>query len=378
MDIGLIKMPAICGVPLHRESPISTKLLLRSVDVRTNNHFDKGPTFPEVILGSDIVKVPSKLYKSVKVLDKLQCVIETVFSVERDSTVCLYSKIIECHKTTVLIAMNAINTYRGGNDSVIPLSMLTTAKYWNTINRHYHDPFKTIVRPIFSQSAMDDEVLKAIEYVETNLPDTNDVALYKTLYHTAPDVLEALMSGHFTKSPFHNVVFPYPHVNILHQDKWFFKDVSQFVSNVRAGTVHFNTQEFDEIVHRFVSIRPAKMAMTVLILHAIDGILDLGITRHFEDPYLHLFGTSQQLFENIRKDIADILFRSILAYCQIYDIDYTEFGRASGDMSSVTLEKNSYDEVTISFHDTLNDRYVSFYTNYSLICLGTFGVGRLI
>jgi hypothetical protein len=274
--------------------------------------------------------------------------------------------------------MNAINTYRGGHDSVVPLSMLTTAKYWNTVNHHYQDPFKTIVRPIFCQTSMDDEVIKAVEFVETGLPDVADISLYKSLYHDAPDVLEALITGQFTKSPFNNVIFPYPHVNLLHRDKWFFKDVSQFVSNVRSGTVHFNAQEFDSIVQKFISIRPAKMMMTLLISHAIDGILDLGITRHFEDPYIHLFGTTQQLFDAIRNDIADILFSSILAYCQIYDIDYTEFSRTSGDMSSLTLEKNSYDEVTISFHDTLNDRYVSFYTNYSLICLGTFGVGRLI
>lgn len=375
MDTGILKMPVICGVPLYRETPISSKTLLRSVDVRVDDRFDKPFNPPEIILGTDIVRVPRSLFKSIKVLDKERVVVESVFSSEGDSAICLYIKIVSRDKTDVLISMNGINTYHGGNHSVIPLSLIVKKKYWKVCE--ITDIFCNIVKPIYGYESLNTEVIEIINDLESAAYTRRDMDLYHLLYKEAPDVFTALVSGRFIRSPKNNLLTNHPCVN-LNEDRWFFKDVMNFSIKIREGISHYNQQEFDEIAHSLISIRPAKMSMTLLMSHAIDGLIDLCVVRHFFDPYLHLFDNPRSLFDNIRKDLSSLVSKAALLYCQIYDIDYSLFFRSSNESSSMTIDKNINDEVTISFHDLVNDRYVSFYTYYPLISLGTFGVGRLI
>jgi hypothetical protein len=302
--------------------------------------------------------------------------LETVFSLENETCVCLYTKVIGL-RTKIVISLHGINTYKSGNTSIKPLSLLVAEKYWKTGKFNFENPSTFIVDPIFDTENLDDEILKIIDQIETGGVNAEKHEALSTLYDEAPGVLAALVNGVFYKSPFTEIRTFHP-FDVPQEDKWFLQTTSVFKRDVRSGNIHFNQQEFDSLSHRLVVLRPSKISISLSIAHAIDGLIDLGIIRHFYDPYSTVFGSIGVTFESIRHELQDILVRSVFTYCQIYDIDYRIFANDSEHKSLICIDKNIHDEVTIEFYDHLTHRHVIFYSYYPLMCLGTWGVGETL
>lgn len=363
-------MPSVSGLPLQRKTPVTKKFLINSVYVDIN--FSEEIDNSNISLGSDITKSPNRLFKTITVCPSRSVVVETVFSIEQDRFIFLYAKVIGI-KTKVLISLNGINTFRQGNDSVKPLFLLVAESYWRKSKTDIRITSLSIVDPIFDLTSINYEVIQVLDQIETGGVTSEKYEILQMLYQEAPDILEAMIKGYFERSPFLEIPmyhpFPYPE-----EEKWSLHQTSNYVNNSRCGIIHFNQQEFDDLVYRLILLRPSKLTLTINLSHAIEGLLDLSVINHFHDYYSEVFPFGANTFNSIREDLKSIVTASVYTYCQIYDIDFNVFSENTSK-SSLTLEKNIYDEVSFTFHDYINDRVVTFYSYFSLTSLGTFGAG---
>lgn len=372
MQIGILRMPPVGGVPLYRETAFSNNTLLRQVGVCMT--FGDPPG--DIVLGSNIIRTPEQLYKVVHVSHDSQYVFETVFSKEHHGTVCLYTKIIGTTIDTV-ISLPAIDFYKAHPEPLAPLSDIITDRYWRKSSVTSPQVFRTLTPPIFTKDTLDAYVADTVDVIEGVTHPWLLLERYKCIYQNEPSVLEALISGTFLKSPFNMVTMNHPQIT-LKEDKWSFQDLSLYKNRVTGGSIYYNQRDFDPVVMELISLRPASIAFTVLIHHAMDGLLELGVTRRMVDPYMNALGLSTAHFDSIKQSLRHIAVESIILYCRLYGIDPKCFGATREDKSSITIEKTMSDEISISFHDLVHDRYVSFYTCFPLMALGTMGVGRII
>lgn len=374
MQVEILAMPPVVGIPIDRRTPMSIDTVLRCVGSDTSYSWGNYNHTHELILGSNITRAPQKVHKVIHVSHDQRWVFETVFAVEENKIVCLYTKMIQDH-IDIAISLNAIREYRMSSKPLIPLADIVAEQYWRKSPMLDKHEIHSLVPPIFTQSSLDRTTMQLVDIAEESFHEKRVGWRYRPIYEHEPSILEALISGCFFRPPIYELRSINPSVRIT-PDRWFCSDRVKYQTRVSAGYTHNNHPEFDSIALGLITMRPTTVSMTALISHAVDGLLDLGVTRHCTDPYLGILPISPVMMDKAKETLSQLIFRSVMAYCQIYDIDYSLFGSTPSDRSSISIEKNIYDEVAISFHDMINDRYVCFYTSFPGLALATMAVGH--
>lgn len=380
MQIGILKMPPSSGIPLQRARVVTSDKLLRPIDsnVLGFERFNQ----PHVLLGTDVIRAPRALYKSFRMSFDGRYIFETVYSDEGSTPVCLYTKIISSSNTEVLISLEAVRYFGDCDNSILPLTELVGSAYWRS-EPYTFNVLSSIIPAVFDQSGLDEQssiIIDAIEDVKSirhNGHYFKDHQVYQPLIQYEPGLLEALIGGKFIKHPTFEPRCEYPLMQ-LQKEKWFISETSFHKTRVSSGVIHLHHPEFDTLIHELIVTRPASISMTVQLSHALEGLMDLSVTRRFHDPYLMIIPISPNEFETIKATIRTIIFKCVLLYCQLYNIDPHVFADCRENTSSITIEKNIYDEGVVSIHDLVNDRYVCFYSYYPLLSLGTMGCGRCL
>ena len=388
MLIDLIKMPPVFGLPIDRRITLHSErdVPLSPFDI----HWPDLPLYKNPLrVGSAVNTSPNNLYKAVHLGMSSNTVFETVFAVEGNPNspqnhICLYTKIVSTEYTQVGISLKAIGGYRSNRAKLIPISQFLA--YCNQVSEvqsnivpfFNRNPVDEIVPPVFGEKLLWSHINHLLNIEKGPITKERLGWCYRPLFDQVPSVLNALIDGYFTQSPLSEIKVHYPFIEIIH-DKWSSHDEFKHMTHIRGFEAYFNHPEFDRIALALLQeIRPVKLNVSCLMTHALDGILDLRLTREYNDPYQKLFYTELAHEHLYQERLSEIFFKCATIYCKMCGIDSNIFLSNSYDKSSVTLSKNIYDEITVTFHDLIHSRYISFYTSFPAIALATLSVGEAI
>lgn len=372
MLISLVRMPPVFGVPLDRRFYVTLEgNSTRSVE---GNHAI-WPSRPlsrsNFETGSHIERAPSHPFKTIHVSQNRRYVFETVFSVEPSASVCLYTKIIEAGGSLIGISLPAIHHYQSSQKDIKPTM-------YSVIPNHAHSITDNVVPPVFGSDALWAYINRLIDARASRGMDMRLGWAYAPIYDHIPVVYDALVHGCYSRQPFTEIPVSYPMVEIK-PDKWFNYHEIAFSQEARGLEAYRNDSRFDSIALAMMLLGPTKFSMTSSITNAFDGHVNLWVTNDFQDTYRPiLFGAlnGTKLFTD---SLIQIFHHAVRLYCNIYQISPGVFYQnellTESAQSSVTLSKNIYDEISITFHDLIHDRYVCFYTSFPAIALATLSAG---
>lgn len=280
------------------------------------------------------------------------------------------------HYVDIAVSMKAIERYRVNTGSIVPLVDIISQNYWRQNPLFSENIIHSIVPPIFSKLDLDRATMQLVDLMEED-SDHRPGSVYRPLYDNEPALLEGLISGRFITPPHYGVMVNHPDIRII-PDRWFYVDKVKHQNYISSGYTHINHPYFDAIALSLVGMRPSSLSIMTTLSSAIDGLMDLSVTRYFKDPYTQFHPLSSTYMSSVREVISKLLAESVMIYCQIYDIDYSCFMEEKTVQSSICIEKNIYDEVSISIHDLVNDRYTCFYSYIPPLILATMGVGMYL
>lgn len=383
MLVDIIRMPPAFGVPLDRRITICADPQVPQGILEPVVHWPLVPLVHKRLMVGSLVDIqPQNLYKAIHISDDSQWVFETVFAVEdADRVHCLYTKMISSQSVSIAVSVAACREYQSTRNHLMSLSNFVTS--WDSsFDGRYegaltigNKPSNFVVPPVFGQRSLWGHIHRLLDMQNATSPEPPAELAYKPLYYHAPMLLEALVDGKFYRSPFYEVAGRYPGVEIV-RDKWFdYENISYQAHHRGYETCCINHPEFDSIALALLSMNPAKFTVSALISHAIDWLPALWLTRAYYDPYqsvLYGMGFNDKKYA---ESLTQILSLAVMTYCRLHGIDYNLFMVDPEDRSSVTISKNIYDEVVITFHDMKTDRYEAYYSSFPTLALATLSVG---
>lgn len=381
MLIDIIRMPPLFGIPIKRSLKIYSGNR-HPFDYSTNHvHWPTIPLYQEnIIVGSDISEAPKHLYKAIHVSYDNRFVFETVFEVSGHRFICIYTKIISSETVDFGISINSIIHYRQAQVQTLPLShFIATAdklqdSYYETNLPSKHISTDGIVPAIFGINKLQEYINVILETRKTGLSARHLNLTYKPVYDYEPSIFEALLNGQFHKSPFHEIKANHPMIRPI-PDRWFIYETNYYRSRIFGFYWYVNHPEFDSVALAIAKIVSTKFTITSLISHVVDGLKDLWLVREFDDVYQPLLRGVDVDSQQRKQELSEIFDQCIMIYCRLFEIDYNSYLLNKFDDSSITISKNIHDEVAITFHDLISDRYICFYTSLPVLLLTTLSVG---
>lgn len=394
MLIDIHKMPPTFGIPIDRHLVIYSG---NQIEPDFSSPYAYWPSVPlyhnKLHVGCHIRHKPDHLYKAFHVSSENDYIFETVFSVEPDGShknncICLYTKIISRTNCTIGISLRAIDHYQDKKVTIYPVTNLIAPPSRDLNQSHRQALLFTptgndnIVPPVFNEQHLSRYISHITEFSSKGLGPDQLGMIYKPIYDHEPQLFEALIRGRFTKSPFHELTSYHPSVS-LDRDKWFIYEETSYTSSARGLEVMVNHPAFDLLALEMISLFPGKISLQCLMTHAIDGLKDVWLTKNYYNPYHYLFKsegfslTDEEFFH--RERLEAIFYQCAITYCQIANVDSRIFTEPHHqnfvEDSSITINKNLYDEISFTFHDIKSDSYVSFYSSFPALMLSTMSVG---
>lgn len=372
MLIDIIRMPPVFGIPLDRRLTVNVGGEDDGERRASVAYWPRIPFSPNVFsVGSAITRTPSHLYKAIHISQDDRYVFETVFSVEPFGHPCLYTKIISFLGSTIGISLSAIQQYQLHHSPIMPTSHVIIPQDVTNI-------IDNIVPPVFGERSLWRFAHRLIDIKAGGHFGSSMGQMFKPIYEHAPFVMDALAHGHFSRSPFAELPGHHPAIT-LPKDKWFSYEELSYSMIARGIDSHLNHPEFDNVALSLIMLGPAKYSVSSSIANAVDGISDLWLTREYDDPYHFVLRGASSNNSWFQSKLSDVFSQCAQIYCELYHINPSVFYnvdvRNSSDQSSVTITKNLHDEVAVTFHDIIHDRYVCFYTSFPAIALATLSAG---
>lgn len=387
MQLGILQLPDAVGLPADKRIQVPAIELFRGTVAERDPYLYRRCGRKEVTLGAKVNRQPTKLFKVFNATRDGSHVFETVFADEGRYWVCLYTKSIS-QVVNVHISMNGISFYHAQLRRPLTFQNIVRdcwgheSMYLNENDLHsllpgiYDDRG---VRMMFSD-------LSSIAYDysdwQTTTPDI------KALFDNDPQVLEALIAGRFVTSPVNRIDQPYPGV-FIEPERWSLQEIANHSARVRKGTVYTNHPNFDHIVHDVVTMRVSHIDAIFLVEDLIVAVTDITAGKDIRDIYQAVLPTPEDRVINYQFEVHALMREAMELYCQLFAIDPNNFRSErrgntppipgwgeetlpkSEMKSTITLNKNIYDEVLITIHDAIHDRYVLFYGYYPCIALTT-------
>lgn len=389
MLVDIQKMPPAFGVPSDRRLHVYTGPQLESHVLSPYVYWPSVPLYHNKLsVGSLINQAPTNLYKAVHTSTDGLWIFESVFSTETDIGnkplwLNLYTKIISNTSSNIAISLRSVEFYQDSKGSLSTLTNLIAP-----LHRNYENMYTTalaftstasdlIVPPLLDEKSLWTMIDRITDIRSRGISPDQFGLVYKPLYDHEPRLFEALMQGNFSRSPFYDLPGYHPSL-MIHQDRWFLYEEVRNHSEARGFDVKINHPGFDVLALEMVNLFAGKISLQCLMTHAIDGLKDIWLTKNYHNPYHYYFqhSSSTHFFS---QRLESIFYQSVMTYCRIYSIDSDMFldgvSLRSSETSSITITKNHYDEVVFTFHDTLNHRYVSFYSSFPTLMLSTLAVG---
>jgi hypothetical protein len=382
MLIDILRMPPAFGIPIDRQHTITNG--------ETNDYHNPRtvvwqglPIYGDRLnVGAKINKTPSNLFKAIHVSDDSTHVFETVFSMEHNleetDAVCLYTKVISSSAVRMAVSLDAVRYYHVGPHRLLPISHFLLGNRLPSLGSGgissltVYNPVENLVPPILDLNLLQVAFTQALELG----PDVLNKRLahaYYPIYAYTPGVMQALLNGRFHRSPFSEIPVEHPNIQIP-RDKWFRWENVQFAVEARGMRVELNHPAFSGQVMNIMSLTPTKFQITASLFDVLEGHTDCWLASYYEDSYSVMGGFS---WERMKQAIKVIMDECLVNYCRLHLIDYSEFmyNMSSKDRSSINISKNIYDEVEITFHDQVHDRYVCYYSSFPTLALSTLSVG---
>jgi hypothetical protein len=374
MLMNIIRMPPVFGIPTDRCLNVHMGANNSRLHTNTDAYWPKLPLSQESFsVGARIDKQPSHLYKTIHISQDGQYIFETVFSVEPFGHTCLYTKIISVFETVIGVSLKTIAYYQSTPIQLIPTAYFIAPPAQAAITDN-------IVPVVLGEPSLWRYANRLVDLKSTKGLDARLGWMYKPLYDHIPGVFDALTHGSYARSPFAEIPGFHPSVNIQ-LDKWFSHEELAYSVEAMGYQDYLNHRAFDAIVLGIITTGPAKFTITTLISHALDGVSDLWLTKDYKDPYQAVLRGMMQSNTWYVKHLSDIFYQCIQTYCRLYeiypDVFYKGDARGLTEQSSITITKNIHDEVVITFHDLIHDRYVCFYSSFPVLALTTLAVGHL-
>lgn len=381
MLIDIIRMPPLFGIPIKRSLKIYSGNR-HPLDYSPNHvHWPTIPLYQEnIIVGSDIADVPKHLYKAIHASDDNLFVFETVFEMNGNRFTCLYTKIISSQTVDFAMSINSIIYYSQAQSRTLPLShFIATAdklqdQHYETNLPSKHTLIDGIVPAIFGVNQLRDYINTILETRKQGLSARHLNLVYKPIYDYEPSVFEALLDGQFHKSPFHEIKNSYSMIRVV-PDKWFSYETNYYNSRIFGFYCHINHPEFDSVALAIARVVSTKFTVTSLISHVVDRLQDLWLVREFNDSYQPFLRGIDVNTKQRKQELSEIFDQCVMIYCRLFKIDYNSYMLNKFDDSSITISKNIHDEIAITFHDLISDRYICFYTSLPVLLLTTLSVG---
>lgn len=382
MLIDIFRMPPVLGIPTDRRVDIHCGDQPPSDLGRRILHWKSAPFYhDDIVVGSLIDRAPENVYKAVYVSQDSKWVFETVFAMESKSCcICLYTKLISPIDVNVGISLNAIQSYQNDRPQLLPISHFIRAGDANHIE-HYETALTTsvnildsIVPPIFGDRNLGTYLDHLLEDRHRGQIGSTLNRIYEPIYDHEPSVFRAMIEGQFERSPFTQIIASHPSVNIQ-KDRFYNYEELHYMITSRGFSSQINYEPFDSLALAIIQLPPTKLSVSALMSHAVDEIKDVWLIREFSDSYQGLLRGMYFDEAYYKQTIATILHHCVIVYCQLYSIDHRVYLEKVGDQSCVTISKNIYDEVAITFHDFIEDRCVCFYSSFTSLALSTLSVG---
>lgn len=362
----------VLALPPSRYGPVDRRYRTCSDKVFHDHHLNPfGPDHlsfqaPDLVLGNHIKSLPRMQYKAVYSSPENQTVFEVVYAMDLSGCHCLYVKTLS-NEVDVMIPAATIRRHIAGTNNTFTLGELLSESYYHTSAPLL---FSASVPPVFSEKSLKEETHLLISTVEERFtPDR-----LQQLYHHEPVILGAVLRGTFLKAPHTTLHNPLPYVP-LNNPRWSLLEEEDFNNHVSPGRSYFNHPRFDDIVIDLLWLRPTEIKYSILMGHAVDGFTTLGVTNHLRDAYQYTLPDVPNYLPRIHERLSEVLKDCMDAYCELFNYDKLVFSKSAEMDSVLVIEKNIYDEVTISFKDVINNRYTRFYTSFPTIALATWGMG---
>jgi hypothetical protein len=390
MLIDILRMPPVFGVPIDRRLTVYACEYQPHFTSEPSVHWPHMPLYNDVLYtGSCITVPPENIFKAIHISDDNLWVFETVFAqMQDDSYSCLYTKVIGNNSVAIGISLRSIDFYRTNLRNTIPLSQFVGRRSeGNTLSTdlvipHDINPVEYVIPPVFGEKELWGHLQHLLDVRGRGFTESRLGWSYRPIWEHVPSVMEALIEGYFARSPLFEVRYRHPNIDIPH-DKWFLYEHQAMLSKVLDHTSFVNHKAFDSIVLDIVELKSTRLNITCLMSYAIEGSVIgedydslYSMLNHVDDYALFLHGMRYDKSYRPQKKIEEIFYRCVMVYCQLFSVDYQQFLDRDSDKSSVTISKNIYDEVTITFHDVVNGDYTCFYSTFPAIALATLSAGN--
>lgn len=371
MLIDLIRLPTNIHTPLDRRINLITSHTKNTI------HNDRGIYIHGLLSSQADLTIGGKtegrfdnLYKATHISRDEKFIFETVFSIMDGIGYCLYSKILSANSALIGISSDSVRRYQ---TTTTPTSSITDFIGEEDGIRYCNGGDITIVPPIFGESSLRDYVDQLSNEVYTNPNFVSDyLSRYKPIHQHAPTVSEAFCTGRFFKLPTFELIHTHPLIQI-HHHKWRLYEQLQMKIIANGCTVYTDHPMFDELMVRIATSLPLNYSSTSIIDHAVDGIDLLWLIREYHDPFTHIF--SNRVSESYNNTLTHIFNHCVRIYCNSFRVDINSFRNEKYNPSTITITKNSYEEVCIIVDDKINNHHACFYTFLPSLLMTTLSMG---
>jgi hypothetical protein len=298
-------------------------------------------------------------------------VFESVVTLSGKTSRCLYTKIINPAKLRIGISTESIRYYRRETGSVTTLAnLIEDACRFGDVNQY--EIF--MVPPVFCDQAVH-TLYRELEQDYTTAEGRRRFAeAYDPIRTHVPALFEAYFKGTFDRLPMFEWVTQHPMFMPLHE-KWSVYEQMLFMHSATDCRMSFDHPFLDDVITRIASNCSFDFNLMSSFQTALNGHSDLWIGQHYHDTYGELFGRCPARQAHHISIVREMFAHIADVYCRIHSIDTAEFNNERDNSSTITIIKNSYDEIAIVIRDLVSNQHTCFYSFLPNIFMTTQAVG---
>lgn len=374
MLISILPMPPIV-TPVHMNNLYATaEEIFRNVPESCKPCRSIRSSKEPYILGAMISEAAPRLYKATHLGPDGRTIFESVFAHESTKDVMLYTKTFVDQRTNVSISLNGLRHFAHLPDNLT--SLIDIVKNLWVYDRRFTEmeDIASIV-PLFN----------SLKEVQTGVADLINYAYdfqhhawlrdqYKSLYREEPYLLEGLLHGVFSQSPFRKQRYSLGGVALQPERFYLYQQMLKSRAAFDAIPV-FHSSEINTTLATLIAQLPPKVSINSKLCFVVEGILDLEVSPYIADPYWSIRDRVENELGLLQKKIVESLREVLYRYCDIHLISPFQFLEREHRASSITIEKNIHDEILIIIHDTVRDTNEMLYGYLPALALTTKAVG---
>ena len=340
---------------------------------------------PEIFKGNfecvgKITITSQDLYKSITFGIFDHCLFETVFDNTNFTPKCLYTKIFTPQGCDILVSVVSARSYRDQNSYLIPVSNFiygaesAGVRPYDVTMMDPNEGICGIVPAVLSIQHLSEYIHQIFKY-KSRIFSPPQFSPYLLLFKNDPTTYDALITGTYTKTPLYQ----------LHDDRGLIlypqpTGIRPGFHSPETSLTHpalINHPAFDSAVLDIVKLRFVEVGVLDSMRNISERLDGYNYTS-YSDPYSDYFGSIDITQPHLRRDIQSILYKCLVAYCNLFQIDFDIYLEDTRHESTIHVHKDTNDDVVIIFNDVMTHNTVYCYSSFRVLALTTYAVAKPI